>query len=183
MTTRIDFQPTSIDPVKLVDNYLDGSDWRRNENSNVSFSIGGLILHEAGAVSANYWLHKIYDEDIARAHQECDMHCHDMCFDGEAEFFLANGKTMSFFDAEKNGITGARVKSFDEKTRKYIEADAVNICKRALNKEVIRVTLNDGAVLPLCEPTHEFLTKNRGYVEAQFLKDDDILVEYNEDTN
>jgi ribonucleoside-triphosphate reductase len=50
----------------------------RTENSNVTFSIGGLILHESGAVSANFWLHKIYDEDIAAAHQGCDIHIHDL---------------------------------------------------------------------------------------------------------
>jgi ribonucleoside-triphosphate reductase len=78
MTVRTDFQPISIDPIKLVDSYLDGTDWRRKENSSATFSIGGLILHEAGAISANYWLHKIYNEEVSNAHQSCDIHIHDL---------------------------------------------------------------------------------------------------------
>jgi ribonucleoside-triphosphate reductase len=72
------YSPVSLDPLKVIDGYLTGSDWRKRENSNVTFSVGGLILHEAGAMSSQYWLHKIYNEDIANAHQNCDIHLHDI---------------------------------------------------------------------------------------------------------
>ena len=78
MTPKTDFQPVSVDPIALVDSYLKNSDWRTKENSNVIFSIGGLILHQSGNISANYWLHKIYGEEIAHAHKECDIHIHDL---------------------------------------------------------------------------------------------------------
>lgn len=62
----------------LIDNYLKLNDWRVKENSTVTYSIGGLILSNSGAVTANYWLSQIYDEDIANAHREADMHIHDL---------------------------------------------------------------------------------------------------------
>ena len=51
----------------LVDNYLQINDWRVKENSTVTYSVGGLILSNSGAITANYWLHEIYDEEIAEA--------------------------------------------------------------------------------------------------------------------
>ena len=63
---------------KLMDDYLGHSDWRVKENSNVTFSIGGLILSNSGAVTANYWLSNIYDEDIAEAHRSGAIHIHDL---------------------------------------------------------------------------------------------------------
>jgi anaerobic ribonucleoside-triphosphate reductase len=54
---------------KLVDNYLHINDWRVKENSTVTYSVGGLILSNSGAITANYWLSEIYDEEIANAHK------------------------------------------------------------------------------------------------------------------
>ena len=68
----------SIDPIAVIDNYLDDKDWRVRENSNVTYGIGGLILHEAGAVGSNYWLRKVYSQDVANAHKSCDIHLHDL---------------------------------------------------------------------------------------------------------
>lgn len=62
-----------------MDGYLDQSDWRVNENSNVNYSLGGLILHNSGAITANYWLKSIYDKRVADAHKEGDIHLHDLC--------------------------------------------------------------------------------------------------------
>ncbi|MCI6114477.1 MAG: ATP cone domain-containing protein, partial [Spirochaetales bacterium] len=56
----------------VVDNYLKLSDWRVKENSTVTYSVGGLILSNSGAITANYWLSEIYDEEIANAHRNCD---------------------------------------------------------------------------------------------------------------
>ena len=61
-----------------IDGYLDANDWRVQENSNVGFSIGGLILHSSGAMSANYWLNEVYPENIREAHKKATMHIHDL---------------------------------------------------------------------------------------------------------
>ena len=69
---------TTLDYKKIVDNYLGVNDWRVKENSTVTYSIGGLILSNSGAITANYWLSEVYDEETANAHKNCDMHIHDL---------------------------------------------------------------------------------------------------------
>lgn len=69
---------TMLDYKKLVDDYLRVSDWRVKENSTVTYSVGGLILSNSGAITANYWLSEIYDEEIANAHRNAEMHIHDL---------------------------------------------------------------------------------------------------------
>ena len=62
----------------LVDNYLRINDWRVKENSTVTYSVGGLILSNSGAITANYWLSEIYDNEIAEAHRNAEIHIHDL---------------------------------------------------------------------------------------------------------
>ena len=62
----------------LVDNYLHIADWRVKENSTVTYSVGGLILSNSGAITANYWLSEIYDREIAEAHRSAAIHIHDL---------------------------------------------------------------------------------------------------------
>ena len=62
----------------LVDNYLRINDWRVKENSTVTYSVGGLILSNSGAITANYWLSEIYDNEIADAHRSAAIHIHDL---------------------------------------------------------------------------------------------------------
>ena len=62
----------------LVDNYLQINDWRVKENSTVTYSVGGLILSNSGAITANYWLSEIYDSEVAEAHRSAAMHLHDL---------------------------------------------------------------------------------------------------------
>ena len=69
---------TMLDYKELVDNYVKINDWRVKENSTVTYSVGGLILSNSGAITANYWLSEIYDEEIARAHKDGDIHLHDL---------------------------------------------------------------------------------------------------------
>lgn len=69
---------TLLDYKKIVDDYVKVSDWRVKENSTVTYSVGGLILSNSGAVTANYWLSEIYDEEIADAHRNADIHIHDL---------------------------------------------------------------------------------------------------------
>lgn len=70
---------TLLDYKKLIDGYIGTEkDWRVKENSTVTLSVGGLILSNSGAVTANYWLSEVYDEDVADAHRNCFMHIHDL---------------------------------------------------------------------------------------------------------
>ena len=69
---------TYLDYKDTVNKYLHVEDWRVKENSTVTYSVGGLILSNSGAITANYWLSEVYDEEIANAHRNCDIHLHDL---------------------------------------------------------------------------------------------------------
>lgn len=69
---------TVLDYKDLVNNYLHINDWRVKENSTVTYSVGGLILSNSGAITANYWLSEIYDAEVAQAHKSGDLHIHDL---------------------------------------------------------------------------------------------------------
>lgn len=73
-----EMRSTELDYKKTVDNYLKVNDWRVKENSTVTYSVGGLILSNSGAVTANYWLSEVYDPEIANAHRNADLHIHDL---------------------------------------------------------------------------------------------------------
>jgi anaerobic ribonucleoside-triphosphate reductase len=69
---------TILDYKDVVDSYVKVTDWRVKENSTVNYSVGGLILSNSGAITANYWLSEIYDDEIANAHRNADIHLHDL---------------------------------------------------------------------------------------------------------
>ena len=69
---------TILDYKDVVNGYVKVEDWRVKENSTVTYSVGGLILSNSGAVTANYWLSEKYDEEIAEAHRNADIHIHDL---------------------------------------------------------------------------------------------------------
>ncbi|MDD3867797.1 MAG: ribonucleoside triphosphate reductase [Eubacteriales bacterium] len=69
---------TLLDYRKVVNDYVQVEDWRVKENSTVTYSVGGLILSNSGAITANYWLSEIYDEAVANAHRDGDLHIHDL---------------------------------------------------------------------------------------------------------
>ncbi len=69
---------TILDYKEIVDSYVKVTDWRVKENSTVTYSVGGLILSNSGAITANYWLSEIYDEEIGNAHRSADIHIHDL---------------------------------------------------------------------------------------------------------
>ena len=71
-------QTTFLDYKELVDSYVNETSWRVKENSTVTYSVGGLILSNSGAITANYWLSEVYDEEIAEAHRNGDFHIHDL---------------------------------------------------------------------------------------------------------
>jgi len=73
-----DVKKLMLDIDSTMDGYLKQSDWRVNENANVNYSLGGLILHNSGSITANYWLKNIYSPEIADAHRNADFHIHDL---------------------------------------------------------------------------------------------------------
>ncbi|MBE6619393.1 MAG: ribonucleoside triphosphate reductase [Ruminococcaceae bacterium] len=73
-----EIQNTALDYKATVNQYLKALDWRVKENSTVTYSVGGLILSNSGAITANYWLSEVYDDEIANAHRNGDIHIHDL---------------------------------------------------------------------------------------------------------
>ena len=73
-----DARKLMLDIDSTMDGYLKQSDWRVNENANVNYSLGGLILHNSGSITANYWLKNIYPPEISEAHRNADFHLHDL---------------------------------------------------------------------------------------------------------
>ena len=73
-----DTRKLMLDINTTMDGYLSQSDWRVNENANVNFSLGGLILHNSGTITANYWLKNVYTPEIAEAHRSAAFHIHDL---------------------------------------------------------------------------------------------------------
>ena len=69
---------TILDYKEIVNNYVHEEDWRVKENATVTYSVGGLILNNSGAITANYWLSEVYDPEIANAHRNTDIHIHDL---------------------------------------------------------------------------------------------------------
>ena len=69
---------TVLDYKEVVNSYVNVTDWRVKENSTVTYSVGGLILSNSGAITANYWLSEVYDDEIADAHRNADIHIHDL---------------------------------------------------------------------------------------------------------
>lgn len=101
--TMRDSKKILLDIDNTMEGYLSQSDWRVNENSNVNFSLGGLILHNSGAITANYWLKNIYTQEIADAHRNADFHLHDLSmFSG----YCAGWSLRQLIEDGLGGVTG-----------------------------------------------------------------------------
>ena len=96
-------QTTLLDYKKVVDNYLHVNDWRVKENSTVTYSVGGLILSNSGAITANYWLSEIYDDEIANAHRNAEIHIHDLSM---LTGYCAGWSLKQLIQEGLGGITG-----------------------------------------------------------------------------
>ena len=94
---------TILDYKGLVDGYLKVSDWRVKENSTVTYSVGGLILSNSGAITANYWLSEVYDDEIANAHRNADIHIHDLSM---LTGYCAGWSLKQLIQEGLGGITG-----------------------------------------------------------------------------
>ncbi|MCH5198901.1 MAG: ribonucleoside triphosphate reductase [Oscillospiraceae bacterium] len=94
---------TILDYKEIVDNYVKVNDWRVKENSTVTYSVGGLILSNSGAITANYWLSEIYDEEIAKAHKNADIHLHDLSM---LTGYCAGWSLRQLIEEGLGGVTG-----------------------------------------------------------------------------
>ncbi|MCQ2483173.1 MAG: ribonucleoside triphosphate reductase [Clostridia bacterium] len=92
-----------LDYKELVDSYVKIDDWRVKENSTVTYSVGGLILSNSGAITANYWLSEIYDDEIANAHRNADLHIHDLSM---LTGYCAGWSLKQLIQQGLGGITG-----------------------------------------------------------------------------
>lgn len=94
---------TFLDYKEIVNSYVNVTDWRVKENSTVTYSIGGLILSNSGAITANYWLSEVYDNEIANAHRNCDLHLHDLSM---LTGYCAGWSLKQLIQEGLGGITG-----------------------------------------------------------------------------
>ncbi len=94
---------TILDYKDVVNSYVKVEDWRVKENSTVTYSVGGLILSNSGAVTANYWLSEIYDQEIAEAHRNADIHIHDLSM---LTGYCAGWSLKQLIQEGLGGITG-----------------------------------------------------------------------------
>ena len=94
---------TILDYKEVVNSYVKVEDWRVKENSTVTYSVGGLILSNSGAVTANYWLSEIYDQEIADAHRNADIHIHDLSM---LTGYCAGWSLKQLIQEGLGGITG-----------------------------------------------------------------------------
>lgn len=164
-----------MDYKRTVDNYLNINDWRVKENSTVTYSLGGLILSNSGAMTANYWLSEIYDDEIANAHKNADIHIHDLsmlsgyCFTGDTIVKSLDGKNRTFKELVDDNVKELWVYSYDTEKQCVVPAKAINPRVTRKTKELIAVTLSDKTVVR-STPDHRFMLRDGMYIEAKDLK-------------
>lgn len=164
-----------LDYKKTMDGYLKASDWRVKENSSISYSLGGLILGNSGAMTANYWLSEIYDDEIAKAHNNCDLHIHDLsmlsgyCFTGDTIVKSLDGKNRTFEQLVKDGVKELWVYSYDTDNNKVVIAKAENPRITRYVDELVEITLASGKKIR-CTKDHPIMKRDGTYVKACDLK-------------
>jgi ribonucleoside-triphosphate reductase len=149
-----DAKKLMLDIDYTMDGYLKQEDWRVNENANVNYSLGGLILHNSGSITANYWLKNIYPPEIAEAHRNADFHIHDLsmfsgyCAGWSLRQLIAEGlggvpdkisskparhlstlmqQAVNFLGCLQNEWAGAQAfSSFDTYIAPFVKADAMS---------------------------------------------------------
>ena len=110
---------TVLDYKKTIEGYTKATDWRVKENASIEYSLGGLILNNSGVITANYWLSEIYDDEIANAHRNCDIHLHDLSM---LSGYCAGWSLKTLI---KEGFGGV--------SKKYLQ-DQLNICQQYVIK-------------------------------------------------
>ena len=113
---------TILDYKETVNNYVNVADWRVKENSTVTYSVGGLILSNSGAITANYWLSEVYDEEIANAHRNADIHIHDLSM---LTGYCAGWSLKQLIQEGLGGVTG----KINSKPAKHL----ASLCNQMVN--------------------------------------------------
>lgn len=166
---------TVLDYKKLIEGYTKAEDWRVKENSTVTYSLGGLILGNSGAVTANYWLSEIYDDEVANAHRNCDFHLHDLsmlsayCFTGDTVVKSLDGKNRTFEQLVKDNVKELWVYSYDTENNKVVIAKAENPRVTRYVSELVEITLASGKKIR-CTKDHPIMKRDGSYIEASKLK-------------
>jgi anaerobic ribonucleoside-triphosphate reductase len=157
--------------LDLIESYLERLDWKVQENSNMSYSLQGLNNYISSEVSKTYWLNKIYTPEVRRAHQNGDLHIHDLgllsvyCVGwdlqdllrtgfkgapGKAEsspskhFRSALGQVVNFFYTLQGEAAGAQAfSSFDTLLAPFIRYDKLSYreVKQALQEFVFNLNV------------------------------------------
>ena len=165
---------TFLDYKELVNSYVNTSDWRVKENSTITYSVGGLILSNSGAITANYWLSEIYDKEIGDAHRNADLHLHDLsmlapyCFTGDTRVKTLDGKNPTFKELVDNGVKKLWVFAFDKKNNKIVPTEAINPRITRKTNQLVEVQMADNTVIR-CTPDHLFMLRDGTYREAKNL--------------
>ena len=154
-----EIRSTMLDYKKLVDGYLRVSDWRVKENSTVTYSVGGLILSNSGAITANYWLSEIYDEEIANAHRKAEMHIHDLSM---LTGYCAGWSLKQLISEGLGGVTG----KITSAPAKHLSA----LCNQMVN--FLGIMKNEWAGAQAFSSFDTYLapfvrTDNLGYIEVK----------------
>ena len=166
---------TVLDYKELVNSYVNVTDWRVKENSTVTYSVGGLILSNSGAITANYWLSEIYDNEIANAHRNADIHLHDLsmltgyCFTGDTCIKTLDGKNPSFEELVESGTKELWVFAFDTDKNCVTIAKAINPRVTRTTNELVEIALTSGEIIR-CTPDHLFMLRDGSYIKAKELK-------------
>ena len=198
---------TMLNYKSLVDNYLKVNDWRVKENSTVNYSLGGLILSNSGAITANYWLTEVYDEEIAKAHRECDIHLHDLsmlspyCAGWNLKQLITEGlggvpgkitsapakhlgalcnQMVNFLGILQNEWAGAQAfSSFDTYLAPFVKADNLTQkqVKQAIQNFIYGVNV---ASRWGCVPTDTEVLSVNGFKKFNELKEGDLIYTWNE---
>ena len=117
---------TLLDYKEVVNSYVNVTDWRVKENSTVTYSVGGLILSNSGAITANYWLSEVYDEEIANAHKSAAIHIHDL------SMLTGYCAGWSLKQLIKEGLGGSRISFPDSVCRSTRTSDRIAVAANAL---------------------------------------------------
>lgn len=179
-------QTTFIDCSETIKEYISGSDWRINANSNTSYSNAGLINNTAGKVIANYWLDEIYSKKEGFAHRNGDFHIHDLdcltgyCFSGDTKVKLVDGRNLSFLELIKEfgrKDTTFEVYSVDKKGQ-IVKGVARNPRMIERNANLVEIIFDNPNIKSIkCTPDHKFFLSNGDQKEAKDLRpEDDLLV-------
>jgi len=68
--------------IEMFGDYLGDRDWHINENANTQKSVNGLNNYVRETFTKQYWLHEIYPAEVRQAHENGEIHLHDLGFFG-----------------------------------------------------------------------------------------------------